>query len=387
MDTFARNRVLRKLDREANSVAALNSVDTIEPILSYDTAYNLQQAIARYQQIVANGGWEQMPREVYGLVAGNNRNTVSRLRNRLVASGDLAAEHGGREDMFDQNVDAALRYFQARHGLQVNGKVDEATFYALNVPADFRLGQLQLNLQRVDAMAPTLSERYVVVNIPAALIEAVGGGTVAERHTAVVGRIDRQTPILESEIREINFNPYWTVPKSIIRKDLITYMNEDPQYLTKYDIRIFDGQGQEVSPQSINWSTDEAVNYTFRQEPGAENSLGHVRINFPNPYAVYLHDTPTKSLFAENQRFHSSGCVRVENVDAFVAWILQDGQWDVSAVQSMFQSGAREDVPVSNPVPIHTTYITAWANRNGTVSFREDVYNYDQEGKVTFESA
>jgi len=163
-------------------------------------------------------------------------------------------------------------------------------------------------------------------------------------------------------------------------------MNEDPHYLTKYRIHIYDDKGNEVQPSQIDWSTDEAVNYSFRQDPGAENSLGHVRINFHNPYDVYLHDTPSKGLFGENRRFHSSGCVRVEDVADMVAWLLADQGWDLPAVEAIFNSGERLDVNIKKPTPIHTTYITAWANRQGAVSFREDVYEYDAAGTVNFDA-
>lgn len=385
-DTLDRNRVLRNTDREGNTIKALDLIDTSEPILSLDTAYNLQVAILQYEQIVANGGWEEMSRNVYGLIAGVDRGSVPFLKRRLIASGDLTPDVR-MDTMFDENVDVAVRRFQARHGLLVSGKIDAETFYALNVPADYRLAQLRLNLLRVEQIVGMLTDRYVVVNIPAATIEAIEAATVHRRHTAVVGRIDRQTPILHSKVHQINFNPYWHVPKSIIRKDLIKYMNEDPQYLTNQRIHIYDAQGNELQPTDIDWSTDDAVNYSFRQEPGAENSMGHVKINFHNPYAVYLHDTPTKSLFGENRRFHSSGCVRVEDVDDMVAWLLRDDGWDLNSVQATFNSNERLDVSLSNPVPIHTTYISAWANRQGAVSFREDVYEFDAAGRVNFDEA
>src|SRR5690606_17774347 len=147
-----------------------------------------------------------------------------------------------------------------------------------------------------------------------------------------------------------------------------------------------DGSGNEIPPTSINWQTEEAVRYQFRQDPGAENSMGHVKINFHNPHNVYLHDTPTRALFAENARFHSSGCVRVEGVNHLVSWLLRDDGWDLSKVEAAFASGDRRDQGISSPVPIHTTYISAWANRQGTVSFRDDVYQFDAQGKITFES-
>lgn len=383
-DTFARREVLRNTDREGNTIAALDAIDTVEPILSLDTAYNLELAILQHERIVANGGWGELSKSTYNLVAGNQRGSVRGLRDRLKLSGDLTQDRERNRDVFDEHVDAAVRQFQARHGLVVSGKIDTETYYTLNVPAEFRLAQLRLNAMRVENVAKQLTDRYVVVNIPAAAIEAVQSAQVARRHAAVVGRIDRQTPILDSKIHQINFNPYWHVPKSIIRRDLIKYMNEDPNYLTNYRIRIYDSAGNELNPSDIDWSTDEAVNYAFRQDPGAENSMGHVKINFHNPHAVYLHDTPTKTLFGENRRFHSSGCVRVDDVDAMVAWLLQDDGWDRNAVLATFASGERLDVSISNPVPIHTTYITAWANRQGVVSFRDDIYEYDQVGRVDF---
>ena len=383
-DMMNQTRTLSDAEQQANSAAAIQAIDTVEPILSYDTANNLQMAIAQYEPFVARGGWEQVPQETYGVTIGVNRDGVVQLKRRLLASGDMAmVDHV--DGAFDPATDGALRRFQARHGLQVNGQVDEATWYALNVPAETRLHQLRLNLMRVQNMASALADRYVVVNIPAAFIEVVEGGMVQRRHTAVVGRIDRQTPILKSRIHQINFNPYWNVPVSIIRRDLIKYMNENPNYLTEQKIRIFDGSGNELQPSQINWQTEEAVNYSFRQDPGPQNSMGNVKINFHNPHAVYLHDTPTKGLFGENARFYSSGCVRVDQVQDFVAWVLRDnGTWGPPEIGKVFTTGERKDVDVRNPPEIHTTYITAWANRNGVVSLREDVYEFDMAGKVTF---
>ncbi|SMQ68448.1 Murein L,D-transpeptidase YcbB/YkuD [Devosia lucknowensis] len=385
-DMMNRNQSLTDAEREANSAAAIASIDTVEPILSYDTANNLQLAIGQYEPFVNAGGWEQVPQETYGLSMGMAREGVVQLKRRLLSSSDMPMVENV-DGTFDAATDAALRHFQARHGLQVTGQVDEATWYTLNVPAETRLHQLRLNLLRVQNMAPALANRYVVVNIPAAFIETVENGMVVKRHTAVVGRIDRQTPILKSRIHQINFNPYWNVPVSIIRRDLIKYMNENPNYLTEQKIRILDGNGQEIQPSSINWQTEEAVNYRFRQDPGPLNSMGNVKINFHNPHAVYLHDTPTKGLFGDNARFYSSGCVRVDQVQDFVGWVLRDNAaWGPTEIGNVFANGERTDVDVQSPPEIHTTYISAWANRNGVVSFRDDVYEFDMAGKVTFEA-
>ena len=385
---FSRNSVLRDADRAGNISAAEALVATNEPILSYDTLNNLQLAISQYEPFVARGGWEEVPQEAYGLVLGNAKPAVVQLKRRLISSGDMAwAER--INDLFDAETDRGLRTFQARHGLLMNGQVDEATWYALNVPAQQRLQQLYLNYTRVQNIASKINPRYVVVNIPAATIEAVNDGMVEQRHTAVVGRVDRATPIMASNISQINFNPYWHVPKSLVRQDLTKYMLQNPNYLNEQNIFIYDGAGNKVDPASIDWAniTDQQVNYMYRQEPGAANSMGHCKINFYNPYDCYLHDTPTKALFGENARFHSSGCVRVDGVNQLVAWLLRDnGDWDQAKVDATFASLQRLDVECKARVPIHTTYITAWANRQGTVSFRDDVYNFDAQGKVTFDA-
>ncbi|MDB5531209.1 MAG: L,D-transpeptidase family protein [Devosia sp.] len=388
LDMFGRNRVLREVDQAGNTSAAQALIETNEPILSFDTAYNLQLAISQYEPFVANGGWEEIPQEAYNLSVGKSGKAAIQLKRRLIQSGDMPFVDNVSET-FDQSADAGVRAFQARHGLIVNGLVDEPTWYAMNVPAQTRLNQLYLNAQRVQTMAANLTDRYVVVNIPAATIEAVAGGMVEQRHTAVVGRVERATPIMASKVTQINFNPYWHVPKSLIQQDLTKYMQEDPQYLAKQNIHIYDGKGNEISPETIDWTNiGEAVNYMYRQEPGAENSMGHCKINFFNPYDCYLHDTPTKALFGENARFHSSGCVRVEGVNQLVNWLLRDnGDWDQARVDQTFESNERLDVECKARVPLHTTYITAWANKQGTVSFRDDVYKFDEQGKVTFEQA
>jgi murein L,D-transpeptidase YcbB/YkuD len=387
-DMFGRNRVLREVDQAGNTSAAQALIETNEPILSFDTAYNLQLAISQYEPFVANGGWEEIPQEAYNLSVGKSGKAAIQLKRRLIQSGDMPFVDNV-SDTFDQSADAGVRAFQARHGLIVNGLVDEPTWYAMNVPAQTRLNQLYLNAQRVQTMAANLTDRYVVVNIPAATIEAVNGGMVEQRHTAVVGRVERATPIMASKVTQINFNPYWHVPKSLIQQDLTKYMQEDPQYLAKQNIHIYDGKGNEIAPETIDWTNiGQAVNYMYRQEPGAENSMGHCKINFFNPYDCYLHDTPTKALFGENARFHSSGCVRVEGVNQLVNWLLRDnGDWDQARVDQTFESNERLDVDCKARVPLHTTYITAWANKQGTVSFRDDVYKFDEQGKVTFEQA
>jgi murein L,D-transpeptidase YcbB/YkuD len=362
---------------DAASVSAADVITSI-PTMSPQIVGSLQAAIGQYSEILARGGWPAVP-ATQRLRIGMRDPSVAVLRQRLAISGDLPPAAVNNSDAFDSYVEAAVRRFQARHGVQPDGIVGESTFAALNIPAHVRLTQLSTNLTRLKGITDRpLPDRFVMVNIPAAAVEAVENGVVISRHTAVVGKVERPSPIVHSKISEINFHPFWTVPASIIKRDLIPLMQKDPQYLTNYNIRIYDQRGNELQPAQVNWTTDEATNYMFRQDPGDNNSLGRVKINFPSPDGVYMHDTPNKSLFNEDYRFDSSGCVRIQNIRDLIVWILRDTPgWDPTTIDAEFRSGNRTDVAVVNPVQLHWTYITAWSTADGVVQFREDIYNLD----------
>lgn len=371
---------------DAASVGAADVRTTI-PTLSPQIVNALQTAITQYSDIVSRGGWPVVPAEKK-LKIGMRDPAVVILRQRLAVSGDLPAEAGAAaSDAFDSYVDAATKRFQARHGIQPDGVIGETTFAALNIPAHLRLTQLANNLTRLKGfLNKPLPSRFVMVNIPAASVEAVENGVVVQRHTAVVGKVERPSPIVNSKITEINFHPYWTVPASIIKKDLIPLMQKDPTYLATWKIRIFDKKGQEIQPEQVDWQTDEATNYMFKQDPGDENSLGIVKINFPSPEGVYMHDTPHKGTFNQDYRFDSSGCVRIQNVRELIVWLLRDtpGQ-SPDQIEAEFRSGERIDVKVTNPVALHWAYITAWSTTDGIVNFRNDIYNLDGLEQYTAE--
>jgi L,D-transpeptidase YcbB len=353
-----------------------SDVRTSTPILSEAIISATQTAIAQYSDIVARGGWPVVPAgKVMRL--GVRDPAVVTLRQRLAVTGDLERS-AGLSESFDSYVDAAVRRFQARHGIPVDGVVGESTLSALNIPAGVRLSQLSTNLTRLKSLTTSLPDRFVVVNIPAAAVEAVENGRVVSRHTAVVGKVERPSPIVNSKIYEINFNPFWTVPASIIRKDLIPLMQKEPEYLTKQRIRIYDPKGNPLTPEQVNWYTDEATNYMFRQDPGDFNSLGLVKINFSSPEGVYMHDTPNKDLFNTEDRFYSSGCVRIQGIRSLISWLLRDTpDWPQYKIDEQYRLGERVDARLAKPVQLYWTYITAWAAEEGVVQFRNDIYNHD----------
>ena len=351
------------------------------PTLSPGTVQTTEQAVGKYQGIVAGGGWPKVP-PTDRLRLGNRHPSVVALRKRLIIAGDLEA-NAGATDIFDSYVEAAVRRFQARHGITIDGIVRKATFDRLNVPADVRLSQLKINVGRLKTATAHLPARYVMVNIPAAQVEAVQDGLVESRHIAIVGRPSRPSPDVNSKITEINFNPYWTVPVSIVRRDLIPLMQKDPKYLANEHIRIFDQHHNELTASQIDWKSNDAVNYLFKQDPGSFNSLGTLRIQFPSPDGVYMHDTPEKNLFGDDMRFDSSGCVRVQNVRQLVGWLLRDTPgWSQQQIDATVRAGERIDAKLKKPVPLFWVYITAWATPDGVVQFRDDIYNKDGLGPV-----
>ncbi len=346
------------------------------PIFSLQTVAYLEQAIAQYSGLVAQGGWQTVP-ATKKLQLGVVDPDVVPLRRRLMVSGDLSPD-AGISEAFDTYVDAAVKRFQARHGLPADGVLGQFSYSVMNVSAPVRLGQLETNLVRLRSMSGELGARYVMVNIPAAQIEAVENGRVVLRHTAIVGKIDRQTPIVNSKINEIIVNPYWNAPVSIVRKDIIPLMRKDPQYLAKNNIHILGPDGNEVDPAAVDWSTEDATKFLFRQDPGAGNAMASVKINFPSPDGVYMHDTPQQSLFSKLMRFDSSGCVRVQNVRDLVTWLLRDTPgWSRQQFEQAIKSGENIPVSLSEPVPVYFTYISAWSTGDGVVHFRDDIYGRD----------
>lgn len=349
------------------------------PTLSTRNIQPTKAAIQRYQTIVAQGGWPSVPEVSMG--PGSTGQAVEILHRRLEMSGDLVGRSIPNE--YDATLVQAVKHFQARLGIPPTGVLDNrVTIDALNVPANVRLQQLQANLSRLQSLSTTAGPRFVMVNIPAAQVEAVENGQVASRHAAVVGKVERPTPELSSKVQDIVINPYWYVPKSIIDKDLVPKARElaanGENLLTVYHMEAFDQSGQPLNPQQINWNGDEVYNYSYRQLPWEENSLGQLKINFPNKDSVYMHDTPLKSLFGRNVRFESSGCVRVHDIESLAAWLLRNEPgWGLDHIQAVEKSGEQVDVKLTKPIPVYFVYISAWATPDGTVNFRPDIYNHD----------
>lgn len=387
------NDMSRRDDRPASPSQRASRVEaplndlrrTAVPWRSDEMLYAIERAIARYERIVAKGGWPEMPGKRM-IRIGDIDDRVPALRRILRVTGDYRKRAGYfSSTTLDEGLAEGVKRFQVRHGLRASGRVDRPTLAALNVSAKKRLQQLRQNYDRVAAllrMSPT-DDRYVLVNSAAFQLEAVDRHQVERRHRVIVGRQGRETPRLRAMIKAVNFFPHWKVPESVATLDIIPRLRTDPNFLYEEGIRIVEGDfnGPEISPVNINWNAVDTKRIRFKQDPGPKNALGLVRIDMQNPEGVYMHDTPLKKLFNQNSRAFSAGCVRVQDVFDLVEWLLRYeptwGQNTSALVQSTLNAGQAVDVPLTRPVPVYFAYITAWAEPRGQVHFRFDIYGRD----------
>lgn len=339
-------------------------------------------AIERYQQIVAKGGWPQIPKGRM-MRPGDEDERVPLLRTMLRMTGDMAPKgQYYASETFDAEVEEGLKRFQTRHGLRPTGTVVQSMYPVLNISAAQRLEQLKLNFERLRALGSCGSEdRYVFVNVPAFQLEAVERREVQERHRIIVGRTERETPDVRAVIKAVNFFPYWRVPESIAMLDLVPLARKTPEYLTNEGIRVFNGvNGPELDRSTIDWNAPQVANYKFKQDPGDKNALGLVRLDMSNEHGVYMHDTPMKKLFEQRSRPFSAGCVRVQDVFQLAEWLARyEVGWEQPGrVRAVLDAGQALDLNLTRPVPVYFSYLTAWAEpSNGSVQFRSDIYGRD----------
>ena len=353
--------------------------DDPTPTLQPETFFTTAKASERYLQIVDRGGW---PTVGVSLRPGAKGPAVVSLRRRLAAEDETLRDVS--KTSWDNDLTAAVKRFQFRMGLKQTGIVAGATLRELDIPANVRFRQLASSAQRLAGVEFPFGPRYIVVNIPSTSVEAVDNDKVTRRYAAIVGDPEHHSPEVQAKVYAVNINPTWTVPQSIIKNEIAPKMLRDPSYLKRSKIRVLNAQGEEIDPRTINWASERAANYTLRQDSGAGNSLGSIRISMPNPYSVYMHDTPSRNLFNNDYRFLSHGCVRVQGVVDLAAWLLDGSHGptlDKAEIDRRIATGEREEVRLSQSVPVIWIYATGWASADGTVHFRDDVYHLDEVGE------
>jgi murein L,D-transpeptidase YcbB/YkuD len=352
-----------------------NTLRTVAPNLDhYD---RLRQALMAYSDIEARGGWPQVP-DGGPLKLGSTGTRVAALSNRLLATGDLEASDSADLTRFDEALEAAVVSFQARHGIDADGTVGPRSTEALNVPVEDRIDQIRANLERVRWVFRNIEDTYIIVDIAGYDLRLIERGKETWRTQVQVGKPYHATPVFRSRVQYLVLNPTWTVPPGIKRKETLPAIRKDVNYLSNNNMSVVAHDGQIVDPTTIDWAaTDKGLPYNIRQEPGTHNALGQVKFIFPNPYMVYLHDTPSKGLFSRTERAFSHGCIRTQNPLDLAVHLLDDQGWDRARIDSVIASGKTTRVNLTEPIPVMLLYWTAQVSDDGTVQFRKDLYGRD----------
>ena len=347
-------------------------------IPEYAVYTDLKKALADYRRIAADGDWVRVP-DGATLKPGMQNERVAALCRRLAASGDLDKSLAG-SDRFDEAVEAAVKRFQQRHLLDTDGVVGKGTLAALNVGVGERIDQIRVNLERLRWVLHDIPPKFIFVDIAGYKLFGIKDLEDVWEAKVQIGRPYRQTPSFRADMKYIVFNPTWTVPPTILAKDILPAVKKDRGYLKSRNISILDRNGRTVDPGRINWAKASAKNfpYILRQEPGPSNALGQVKFIFPNSHFIFLHDTPSKELFSRTDRAFSSGCIRVERPFELAELLLRDvSGWDRAKIDAVIAAGRTETVFLPRPLPVLMVYLTA-EFYEGQILFKKDVYERDK---------
>ena len=414
-------KMLLKKAVENNDLASVfKEVD-----FNYPNVEKLILAINDLEAISANGGYAKIP-EIKSLRIGETSEIVKALRTRLSQSKDLIKtcentvnvenivtnnttngnpenteaiqnnipkEAISCENYFDEDLKTAVISFQKNHGLYADGIVGSLTQKFLNMSANEKIGQIRINLERMRFLPRDLGEKYLIVNIPEFKLKLIEDHTVKLSMNVVVGESKHPTPIFSDNMSYIVLNPKWNIPESITKKEIIPKLIKDPNYLASKGIDIYSSwhpesekmNTQDIIDAFILEDLDSMPNFRLTQSPSSENPLGRMKFIFPNKHAVYMHDTPAKSLFSNARRAYSHGCIRLSKPQELLNIIAsEDKSLDLGKIDSILKETNEKSIGLSKKIPVHLVYLTSWVDEEGQLQFREDVYNYDKIQKSLY---
>jgi len=342
----------------------------------------LVKALAQYRRIQKSGGWKTIPAGKT-LKPDMQDPRIPLIKARLQVTGDLKkSKIEANVHDYNAEIEAGVKHFQHRHQIEVDGIIGKGTLQQMNDTVAFRIDQIKANLERIRWIRHNLGDEFVLVNIAGYKVYYVQDNKLVWESRAQVGKEYRKTPVFRDNIKYLVFNPTWTVPPTILEKDILPKLKKDPGYLQKKNMNVVDLKGKKINSSNINWSTTTVKNfpYMIRQEPGPANALGRVKIMFPNKHLVYLHDTPSKSKFDRAERAFSSGCIRIENPFELVELLLKDNsKWNQAKFKEILDSEKLQNVSLPQSVPVLLLYFTSRMDKDGQVMFYKDIYHRDEK--------
>lgn len=346
--------------------------------------YELLKSQLKFYKAVADSvSWDSLflPIDKKFLEQGDSYPVITLIKNRLYVFGDLQLMD--TTSLFDSLTTIAVKNYQSRFGLTADGHVGQKFFETMNTPLSYRIAQIEINMERCRWIPTDLKGDFVIVNIPEFKAHVYSADTLSWDMQVIVGRTSTSTTIFNDEIKYIVFSPYWYVPGSIIRNEIFPTLVKNSDYLNRNHMELYDYSTRKtVNYNSIDISKYSAKTFPFgvRQKPGAFNSLGWAKFIFPNAYDIYLHDTPSRNLFAETQRNFSHGCIRISEPQKFAEFLLRnDSTWTKASIDSVMHGGKETKAILEKPVPVMIVYFTSWVDENGILNFRKDIYNHDSE--------
>lgn len=366
--------------RVKNAVASGSISELLAALRPQHSQYlQLKKSLARYRAIVRAGGWQKVP-DGEPFRSGVRDSRMPLLRKRLQESGDLWGKSvADTSQVYGIEMEDAVKRFQKRNGLEVDGVAGIATVKELNIAAQQRVDQIRVNLERYRWFINDIEPTHVQVNIAGFTLQYVENGRPRWSTRVIVGQPYRETPVFKADMQYLVFNPQWVIPPTILAKDALPAIRKSQSYLDRKHLKVIDSNGREVNPASVNWSAYSASNFPYRlqQSAGDHGALGRIKFMMPNKHVIYLHDTPTKDLFRKSSRTFSSGCIRVENPIDLAELVLQDSvKWSRRNIEAAISTQRTSTVNLPRRIPVFLLYLTA-VPEGEEVLFRQDVYNRD----------
>lgn len=373
---YAHDEVIEKVNRAIEEGSVGEALARLAP----DTWFYLQlkEALALYRDLQQQGPFPALPVSKV-LRKGDQHDTVVLLRQRL-SEFDFSADAISEPRVFDSGLEAAVKTFQAMHGLDEDGIVGAGTFAALNFTPQQRIDQIRINMDRIRWVQEDVSENFLVVNIAGFELYYIKNEELVWQTEVMAGTVAHETPMFRATIKYLVFNPTWTVPRSIIGRSLYGKFSANPDYISQHNYKLYDSAGTEVLPAQLDWSSLSSTRFPYRvvQQPGPGNALGRVKFMFPNKHAIYLHDTPHRELFKRSARAFSAGCIRVQQPLQLAELLLADPDlWQHEQIESVVESKELKTVRLANPVDVLLMYWTASPTASGRIKFHPDIYQRD----------